>query len=77
MQNNNGAPSPHHLDSTNTIDYQWGSAFRHVFQDRICQLFKDLEMLWAYIDDLLVVSTGTTGTLEEHINDLDIVKNYF
>ena len=42
-----------------------------IFQDQICQLFKDLEMVWAYINDLLVVSSGTS--FKEHIKDLDII----
>ena len=42
-----------------------------VFQeDQICQLFEDLETVWTYIDDLLVVVSS--GTFEEHINNLDI-----
>ena len=41
-----------------------------VFQDRICQLFEDIESVRAYIDDLLVVSHGS---FEEHIEELDTV----
>ena len=41
-----------------------------IFQDRICQLFEDLETVKAYMDDLLVVSRGT---FEEHLQELEIV----
>lgn len=41
-----------------------------IFQDKICQLFEDLESVKAYIDDLLVISRGT---FEEHLADLDEV----
>ena len=41
-----------------------------IFQDRICQLFEDLETVKAYMDDLLVV---TRGTYEEHLEELEIV----
>ena len=41
-----------------------------IFQDRICQLFEDLETVKAYMDDLLVV---TRGTYEEHLGELEIV----
>lgn len=38
-----------------------------IFQDRICQLFEDLETVKAYMDDLLV---ATLGTYEEHLKEL-------
>jgi len=41
-----------------------------IFQDRICQLFEDIELVRAYIDDLLVV---THGSYEDHIKELDLV----
>ena len=40
-----------------------------IFQDRICQLFEDLETVKAYMDDLLVVSRGT---FEEYLQELEI-----
>ena len=41
-----------------------------IFQDRMCQLFEDLESVRAFMDDLLVVSRGT---YEEHLQELAIV----
>ena len=41
-----------------------------IFQEKICDLFHDLEHVRAFIDDLLVVSHGT---YEEHIAELDVV----
>lgn len=41
-----------------------------IFQDKICQLFEDLKNVRAYLDDLLVTSTGT---YEEHLADVEIV----
>ena len=41
-----------------------------VFQDRICQLFEEIESVRAFIDDLLVV---THGDYQNHLNELDIV----
>ena len=41
-----------------------------IFQDKICQLFEDLEAVRAFMDDLLVVSRGT---YEEHLEELAIV----
>ena len=41
-----------------------------IFQDRMCQLFEDLENVRAFMDDLLVVSRGT---YEEHLEELEIV----
>ena len=41
-----------------------------IFQDRMCQLFEDLESVRAFMDDLLVVSRGT---YEEHLEELVIV----
>ena len=41
-----------------------------IFQDRMCQLFEDLESFRAFMDDLLVVSRGT---YEEHLEKLGIV----
>jgi hypothetical protein len=41
-----------------------------IFQDRMCQLFEDLESVRAFMDDLLVVSRGT---YEEHLQELEIV----
>ena len=41
-----------------------------IFQDRMCQLFEDLESVRAFMDDLLVVSCGT---YEEHLEELEIV----
>jgi hypothetical protein len=41
-----------------------------IFQDRICQLFEDLESVRKFIDDLLVV---TKGSYEEHLAELDEV----
>ena len=43
-----------------------------IFQDRICQLFEDIESVRAYIDDLLIV---THGSFEEHIQELDLVMS--
>ena len=45
-----------------------------IFQDRICQLFEDLETVNAYMDlDLLVVMWGT---YEEHIKELEIIMDW-
>ena len=41
-----------------------------IFQDRICQLFDDIECVRKFIDDLLVV---TKGSYEEHLSQLDAV----
>ena len=43
-----------------------------LFQERICDLFHDLEHVRAFIDDLLVVSHGT---YKEHIAEVDVVLN--
>ena len=62
-----------------TITTPWGkyeynrlgvSILPDIFQDKICQLFDDLESVKTYIDDLLVISCGT---FEEHLRDLDVV----
>ena len=41
-----------------------------IFQDRICQLFDDIECVRKFIDDLLVV---TKGSFEDHLSQLDAV----
>ena len=43
-----------------------------IFQEKICNLFHDLEHVMAFTDDLLVVSHGT---YEEHFDELDLVLN--
>ena len=43
-----------------------------IFQEKICDLFHDLEYVRVFIDDLLVVSHGT---YKEHIAELDVVLN--
>ncbi len=40
-----------------------------IFQDRICQLFEDIESVRKFIDDLLVV---TKGSYEDHLRELDV-----
>ena len=44
-----------------------------IFQDHICQLFKDLKTVKTYMDDLLVV---TQGTYEDHLKELEIVMEW-
>jgi len=39
-----------------------------IFQERMSELFSDLEYVRAYIDDLLCM---TTGTWDDHLNKLD------
>ncbi len=41
-----------------------------IFQERICQLFDEIESVRAFIDDLLVV---THGDFQDHIDQLDLV----
>ena len=41
-----------------------------IFQDRICQLFEDLESVRAYIGDLLII---THVTYQEHLKEVEIV----
>ena len=43
-----------------------------IFQDRICQLFEDLESVRAFIDDLLVVTHGDLFQ-DCHCDQLDVV----
>ena len=43
-----------------------------IFQEKICDLFHDLEHVRTFIHNLLVVSHGT---YEEHIAKLDVVLN--
>ena len=41
-----------------------------IFQENMGDLFSDLETLWAYIDDILVL---TKGSWKDHIADLEKV----
>ena len=43
-----------------------------IFQEKMLNLFVDLEYVRTYIDDLLVI---TKGSLDDHLEKLDIVLN--
>ena len=41
-----------------------------IFQEKMNELFADLEVAKAYIDDLLII---TKGSLQDHLDNLEIV----
>ena len=43
-----------------------------IFQEKMSNLFADLEYVCTYIDDLLVI---TKGSLDNHLEKLDIILN--
>jgi hypothetical protein len=45
-----------------------------IFQDRTCQLFKDIELVGAYFDDLLVVTHGVMRNIDAGSTCCNYVK---